>query len=71
MTKLSIKKVLATCCEKYCSINGAPIGRLIDEGMRKELAMLAQAETKSKVPFGNRNGRPDKSDGSDEQFAKL
>ena len=33
--------------------------------------MLAQAETKSKPPFGNRNGRPDKSDGLDPQFAKL
>jgi hypothetical protein len=33
--------------------------------------MLAQADTKSKGPFGNRNGRPDKSDGLDPQFAKL
>ncbi len=33
--------------------------------------MLAQAETKSKAPFGNRNGRPDKFDGLDPQFAKL
>jgi hypothetical protein len=33
--------------------------------------MLAQTETKSKVPFGNRNGRPDKSDGQDPEFAKL
>ena len=33
--------------------------------------MLAQAEIKSKVPFGQRNGRPDKSDGLDQQFAKL
>jgi hypothetical protein len=39
--------------------------------MRQERAMLAQAETKSKVSFGQRNGRPDKSDGSDPQFAKL
>jgi hypothetical protein len=30
--------------------------------MRQELAILAQAETKSKAPFGNRNGRPDKFD---------
>jgi hypothetical protein len=30
-----------------------------------------QAETKSKAPFGNRNGRTDKSDGLDPQFAKL
>ncbi len=33
--------------------------------------MLAQAETKNKAPFGNRNGRPDKSYGLDPQFAKL
>ncbi len=35
--------------------------------------MLAQAESKSKAPFGNRNGRPVKSNGLDppEQFAKL
>jgi hypothetical protein len=28
-------------------------------------------ETKSKVPFGNRNGRPNNSDGADSQAAKL
>ncbi len=39
--------------------------------MRQQRAMLAQAETKSKASFGNRNGRPDKSDGLDQQFAKL
>ncbi len=33
--------------------------------------MLAQAETKSKAPFGSRTGRPEKSDGLDPQFAKL
>ncbi len=73
MTKLNLKKVFTTCREKFCSINGAPVGRLFDEGMRKERAMLAhwQAETKSKAPFGNRNGRPDKSDCLDPQFAKL
>ncbi len=32
------------------------------------LTMLAQAETKSKAPFGNRNGRTDKSYGLDPQF---
>ncbi len=32
--------------------------------------MLAQVETKSKVPFGS-NGRLDKSDGLDPQFDKL
>ncbi len=30
-----------------------------------------EAETKNKVPFANRNGRPDKSDGSDMQVAKI
>ncbi len=33
--------------------------------------MLAQAKTKSKAPFGSRNGRTDKSNGLDPQFAKL
>jgi hypothetical protein len=33
--------------------------------------MLAQTESKSKAPFGNHNGRLDKSDGLDQQFAKL
>ncbi len=33
--------------------------------------MLAQTETKSKGQFGNRNGRTDKSDSLDPQFAKL
>jgi hypothetical protein len=69
VTKLNLKKVFATCREKFCSINGAPVGRLFDEGMRQERAMLAQAETKSKAPLGNRNDRPDKSDGLDPQFA--
>jgi hypothetical protein len=39
--KLTIKKVFAICREKFCSINCTPIGRLIDESMRKERAMLA------------------------------
>jgi hypothetical protein len=59
VTKSNLKKVFTTCREKFCSINGAPVGRLLDEGMRQEHAMLAQ----SKVPFGNRNGRLDKYDG--------
>ncbi len=33
--------------------------------------MLAQTETKSKASLGGRNGRTDKSDGSDPQQAKL
>jgi hypothetical protein len=45
---LNLKKVFSTCREKFCSINGAPVGRLLDEIMRQERAMLAQAETKSK-----------------------
>ena len=43
---LNLKKVFSTCQEKFCSINGALVGRLLDEGMRQERAMLAQAETK-------------------------
>ncbi len=31
MSKLTIKEVFAICSEKFCSINGAPIGRLVDE----------------------------------------
>ncbi len=71
MPTLNLKKVFSTCREKFCSIHGAPVGRLLDEGMRLERAMLAQAETKCKAPMGSRNGRPDKSDGLDPQFAKL
>ncbi len=41
--KSTIKKVFAICSEKSCSINGMPIGRLIDEGMRKKRAMLEQS----------------------------
>ncbi len=61
MPTLNLKKVFSTCREKF----GAPVGRLLDEGMQHERAMLAQAETKSKVPFGSHNDRPDKSDGLD------
>ncbi len=73
MTTINLKKVFSTCREKFCSINGGPVGLLLDESMRQpeEGAMLAQAETKSKVPFGQRNGRPDKPYGLDPQFAKL
>jgi hypothetical protein len=69
----NLKKVFSTCREKFCSINGAPVGRLLDEGMSQERAvmMLAQAETKNKAPFGNSDGRLDKSDGLNPQFAKL
>jgi hypothetical protein len=68
---INLKKVFSTCREKFCSINGAPVGRVLDEGMRQERAMLAQTETKSKGQFGNRNGRTDKSDGLDLHFNKL
>jgi hypothetical protein len=66
--KLTIKKVFGIYCEKFCSINGTPIGSFIDQGMGKEHAMLAQAEPKSKVPFANRNGRPKNSDGQLHRF---
>jgi hypothetical protein len=69
--KLTIKQVYVVCRENFCSINGTPMGRLIDEGMCKKRAMLAQAETKSKVPSTNSNVKPDNSDGSDTQVAKI
>ncbi len=68
MPTINLKKVFSTCRENFCSINGAPVGRVLDEGMRQERTMLAQTETKSKAPFGNRNGRTDKSDALDLQF---
>ncbi len=77
---MTIKGVLAICRDKYSSINGAPIGRLVDENMRKERAMLAQAsqaDTKTQVPLAYRNGKPGKSDCSyvwiklDAQVAKI
>ncbi len=54
VSKLKIKEVFTLCRGKFGSINGAPIGRMVDENLRKERAMLAQAETKTKVPFANR-----------------
>ncbi len=59
------------CREKFCSFNGAPIGSLVDDNLRREHAMLAQAETKTKVPFADRIGKPDRSDSSYPQFAKI
>ncbi len=53
VTTLNLKKLFSTCREKFCSIHGAPVERLLDEGLRQEHAMLAQAESKSKEPFGN------------------
>ena len=46
---INLKKVFSTCRDKFCSINGAPVGRILDESMRQEHAMLAQTETKSKA----------------------
>ncbi len=40
-------------------------------GARYAGPKFPQIEIKSKAPFGNRNGRMDKSDGLDPQFAKL
>ncbi len=51
VSKLTIKEVFTNCHEKFCSINGAPICSLVDANLRQEGAMLAQAETKTKVPF--------------------
>ncbi len=44
MSKLTIKEVFTACREKFCSINGAPIGRLVDENLRKEREVLALAQ---------------------------
>ncbi len=63
--------MFAACQGKYCNINGAPIGHLVDENMRKERAMLAQANTKAQVPLADSNGKPDNSCGSDAQDAKI
>ncbi len=68
---VTIKQVFAICHENFRSINGTPICHLINEGMRKERAVLAQAEAKGKVPFANRNGKPYIYDGSDTKAAKI
>ncbi len=47
-SKSTINEVFAICSEKFCGINGAPIGCLVDENLRKERAMLAQAEDRTK-----------------------
>ncbi len=52
-SKLKIKEVFAICLEKFCSINGALISSLVDENLRRERAMLALAESKTKVPFAH------------------
>ena len=65
---INLKKVFSICRDKVCSINGAPVGRILDESMRQERAMLAQTETKSKASLGGRNGRTDKSEGPDPKY---
>ncbi len=45
--KLTIEELFIVCLEKFCNINSAPIGRLVDGNLRKERAMLAQAENKN------------------------
>jgi hypothetical protein len=44
VSKLTIKEVIVNfaVCRGNSNINGAPIGRLVDENLRKERAMLAQ-----------------------------
>jgi hypothetical protein len=69
--KLRIKEVFTVCRDKICSINGTPIGLWVDEDFSKKHALLAQAENKTKVPFANRNGKPDKSDVSDTQVVEA
>ena len=70
VSTINLKNVFSTCRE-FCSINGAPVGRALDEGMRQERAMLAQTETMSKASLGGRNGRTDKSEGSDPKYERL
>ena len=77
MPTINLKKVFSTCWDKFCSIDKfcnmrptAPVGRILDEGIRPERAMLAQTESKSKASLGSSNDRMDESDGSDPQHAK-
>jgi hypothetical protein len=35
VSKLTIKEVFTACHEKFCSINGTPFSRLVDENLRK------------------------------------
>ncbi len=49
VSNLTIKDVFAVCSNTFCSINSAPIGRLVYENMRKQRAMLAQADTKRRL----------------------
>ncbi len=51
MPKINLKKVFAMYREEFCSIKLLSVGRLFDDVMRQECAMLAQTETKSKEPF--------------------
>ncbi len=71
VSRLTIKCVFAVCRDNYCSINGAPIGTLVDENMRKERAVLAQVDTKTQLPLADRNGKPGKSDCVDVQVVKI
>ena len=48
---LNIKKVFSTCRDKFCSINGAPVGCIIDESTRQERAMLAQTDQEQGVSW--------------------
>ncbi len=34
---INLKKVLSTCRDKFCSVNGAPVGHVLDEGGRSAL----------------------------------
>ncbi len=51
---INLKKVFSTCRDKFCSVNCAPVGCILDESMRQDRAMLAQTETKSKASLVNR-----------------
>jgi hypothetical protein len=67
--------MFAVCSDKYCSINEVHsrlhTGLLINENMRKERAMLAQANTNTKVPLSDCTGKQNKSHGFDGPVAKV
>jgi hypothetical protein len=63
VTKINLKKVFATCPEKFSSTNGAPDS--MKACARKALCWPRLRPKDHKVPFGNHNGRPNRSYGLD------
>jgi hypothetical protein len=70
-----IGSLQAEITTKFCRFQireeGAKLNSATQNAIRYAREMLAQAETKTKVQFANRNGKKDKSDGSDTQVAKV